>query len=82
LKTTKQMKTHTESQEDLILEHLQNGRSLTQYQALVSFNCFRLSSRINRLRNRGYNIKTEMVELDNHKRIARYSLEKEPELQL
>jgi len=73
------MKTHTESQEDLILEHLQNGRSLTQFTALVSFNCFRLSSRIHRLRNRGYNIKTEMEDLDNGKRIARYSMEKEAE---
>ena len=66
------MKT-TESQEHQILEHLQNGLSLTPYQALIKFDCFRLASRINRLRNRGHNIETKIVELSNGKKIARYS---------
>lgn len=62
------------SQEKRILEHLQSGRSLTQYQALVKFDCFRLASRINRLRNQGHEIKTTMKELTNGKTIAVYSM--------
>ena len=64
----------TESQEKRILEYLQSGRSLTQYQALVKFDCFRLASRVNRLRKNGHDIKTSMVELSNGKRIAKYDI--------
>lgn len=63
----------TLSQEKQILEHLQSGLSLTQYQAVTKFNCFRLASRIHRLRATGYPIRTEMIELSNGKRIAKYS---------
>lgn len=63
----------TVSQEKQILLHLQSGLSLTQYQAVTKFNCFRLASRIHRLRKAGYPIKTDMIELSNNKRIAKYS---------
>lgn len=65
----------TISQEKQILQHLQSGLSLTQYTALTKFNCFRLASRINRLRSEGHPIKTEMIEVSNGKRIAKYFIQ-------
>ena len=65
------MKT-TESQEKRILEYLQSGLSITQYQALTKFDCFRLSARIHRLKSKGYNIEKRMKKLSNGKRIAVY----------
>ena len=64
----------TESQESQIREFLESGRSLTQVEALVKFGSFRLSARINRLKNKGMNIGTEMVETTTGKRVARYRL--------
>ena len=57
-----------------ILNHLQNGNSITQLEALNMFQCFRLASRINDLRNDGHKIITDKVKLDNGKTIAKYSL--------
>ena len=68
---------HTESQEQKILSYLQSGLSITQYQALTKFDCFRLSARIHRLKSKGYNIEKRMRELSNGKRVAMYYLEKD-----
>jgi len=62
---------HFETQEKLILARLQKGKSITQLQALIKFNCLRLSGRIHDLRRRGYNIETKMVE-KNGKRYGEY----------
>ena len=66
----------TQTQEQQILDYLESGLSLTAYGALTKFGCLRLSGRIHRLRERGHDIRTQMVELNNGKRIARYTLPK------
>lgn len=64
------------SQELDILMHLKRGEILTPLEALNEYGCFRLSGRILDLRKMGFNIKTTMIELENGKKIASYSLEK------
>ena len=61
----------TETQEALILKRLQKGKGITQLQALIKFDCLRLSDRIFRLRRKGYNIETKMIE-KNGKYYAEY----------
>jgi len=46
------------TQNDKILSYLRGGRTLSPIEALVEFRCFRLASRINELRNKGYDITT------------------------
>jgi hypothetical protein len=41
-----------------ILNHLKQGKSITQAEAINLFNCYRLSAVINRLRNLGHEIVT------------------------
>lgn len=41
-----------------VLEHLKQGRSITQVDAIRLFRCYRLSAIIKRLRNQGYEIVT------------------------
>ena len=46
------------SQVNQVLDHLKQGRTLTQADAIERFNCYRLSSVIHILRNQGYDIVT------------------------
>lgn len=63
------------SQNEHIRAHLEAGKSITPYEALVRFNCLRLSGRIYDLTHEhGLNIKSEMV-TRRGKRVAQYSLE-------
>ena len=65
------------SQEVRILEYLQKGYSLTAMGALNLFQCFRLASRINALKNQGHNIVSKMrVDPGTKKKYAQYSLTK------
>ena len=57
-----------------IAEWLEQGNSLTQMEALKRFQCFRLASRINDLRNRGLRIVTEKILTATGKRVASYKL--------
>jgi hypothetical protein len=41
-----------------VLDHLKQGRSITQVDAIRFFKCYRLSAIIKRLRNQGYEIVT------------------------
>ena len=41
-----------------VLDHLKQGRTLTQADAIERFNCYRLSSIIHILRNQGFDIAT------------------------
>jgi hypothetical protein len=66
----------TDSQNALIKGWLLNGYSLTQLEALNQFGCFRLAARISDLRDKGLNVVTYMVTLENGKRVARYILKK------
>ncbi|MFX0136945.1 MAG: helix-turn-helix domain-containing protein [Candidatus Hodarchaeota archaeon] len=49
------------TQQEKILEWLKRGYFITQPIAVQEFNCWRLSSVINRLRRKGYNIQTEKI---------------------
>jgi hypothetical protein len=66
----------TDSQNALIKGWLLNGYSITQLEALNQFGCFRLAARIADLRDKGLNVVTDMVTLDNGKRVARYFVKK------
>jgi hypothetical protein len=68
--------TNTDSQNALIKGWLLNGYSLTQLEALNQFGCFRLAARIADLRDKGLNVVTDMVTLENGKRVARYFLKR------
>jgi hypothetical protein len=64
----------TDSQNALIKGWLLNGHSLTQLEALTQFGCFRLAARIADLKDKGLDVVTHMVTLENGKRVARYIL--------
>jgi hypothetical protein len=66
----------TDSQNALIKGWLLNGYSITQLEALTQFGCFRLAARIADLRDKGLNVQTDMVTLENGKRVARYFIKR------
>lgn len=57
--------TYTESKQNLVLRALLQGEKLTGLQILVRFGAYRASSIMHRLRRRGYDIKTVMVNENN-----------------
>ena len=61
------------SQKDKILRFLKCGHSISPYEAMEVFGCYRLAARINELRNEGYPIVTVM-ESAHGKRWAEYHL--------
>jgi hypothetical protein len=61
------------SQSSAILLYLQSGHTLTAYDALRMFNCFRLAARVDQLRKDGHSIETTMVKGDG-KTWAEYRL--------
>jgi hypothetical protein len=65
---------HREDQASRILEFLKAGNTITALEALDRFNCLRLGGRVFDLKKRGFNIESEMVKLNNGKRVARYRL--------
>jgi hypothetical protein len=65
---------NTESQNKLIRKHLENGYSITQKVAFLTYGCFRLSARIYDLKRQGMPIITEMV-YEGRKHYARYWLQ-------
>jgi len=62
------------SQCDMILNYLQAGNRITSLEALRLFGCFRLSSRIWDLKQRGIEIKKEWVKTKNGKKIMSFFL--------
>ena len=62
------------SQCDMILNYLQAGNRITSLEALRLFGCFRLSSRIWDLKQRGIEIKKEWITLKNGKKIMSFFL--------
>jgi hypothetical protein len=60
------------NQADLILLHLKEGKSITPIDALEKFGCFRLAARISDLKQKGNEIKSEMV-TTKKSRFARYT---------
>lgn len=65
----------TESQKKSILDWLSEGNTITSLQALNMFGCMRLASRISDLRQDGFPIAKEMIEI-NGKRVAQYWLQR------
>lgn len=57
-----------------ILNHLRAGKHLTALEALNRFGCLRLAARIDDLKKDGHDIKSQMVELPNGKRVASYRI--------
>ena len=49
-----------------ILKHLKSGKTLTGLQAWNKYGCYRLSSVINRLNDKGHNIICEILEGNTH----------------
>jgi hypothetical protein len=62
-----------ESQNKTILQMLLDGEKVTPLDALNRCGCFRLSARIFDLRAKGYDIRTDIVEV-NGSRVAQYWL--------
>ncbi len=63
-----------QSQNRLLLRHLQMGGTITGIEALNLYGCFRLPSRICDLRKMGHTITSEFIKLSNGKRVKRYRL--------
>jgi hypothetical protein len=61
------------TQNELILDYLQKGKSITPLDALNKFGCFRLAARISDLRKDGLNIATKYVTKEG-KNYASYRL--------
>lgn len=62
------------TQADQILQHLRSGKHITPLEALNRFQCLRLAARVSDLRADGYDIRSEIVELPNGKKVASYRL--------
>ena len=62
----------TISQNDSILAYMQSGNRITPIEALNLFKCFRLTSRICGLRQRGFEIKKEFVKVNSGKKVMSY----------
>lgn len=64
---------------DRILSYINEQGSITQLEALKELGCFRLASRINDLKRKGYNIRKNMITVKNRYdepvKVARYALE-------
>jgi hypothetical protein len=65
----------SKSQNQEILSYLQEGKTLTAIDALMMFDCFRLSARILNLKKEGHKIITTMIKTHNGKSVAKYSLD-------
>lgn len=63
-----------QSQGEQILSHLKSGQPLTPLEALQKFGCFRLGARIWDLKREGHDIRTELVDVGDGKRVAQYQM--------
>jgi hypothetical protein len=62
-----------ENQTKMIKAHLDEGNSITAFEALKLYGCFRLASRMHELKESGYPFMKEMIKLDNGKSVACYT---------
>ena len=65
------------TQSEAILKDLKSGNTITSLEALQRYGCLRLAAVIHSLRKEGFDVNTEMVDV-NGKTIAEYSLLNEP----
>ena len=61
-----------ENQTKMIKSHLDQGQSITAFEALQLYGCLRLASRMHDLKQSGYTFHKEMVTVGNGKRVAEY----------
>lgn len=66
------------SKMDHLKAHLASGKSITQLEALGLYGLFRLAARIKELRDRGWDISTEVRKDPNGNTYAAYVLEDAP----
>lgn len=57
-----------------VLEHLQTGNTVSNYEAFRMWNITRLGAVIEQIRKRGYCVTTTMEKSDNGNRYGRYRL--------
>lgn len=70
----------SKSQEDMILDYLKAGKSITPLEALRLFGCLRLGARCFEIKQKGYNVKSEIIRNpETGKHYASYRLEKKNE---
>ena len=65
------------SQNEKILKHLLSGCSISGLEALQHYGCFRLAARIYDLRQQGWDIEDDAIDMPNGARIATYHLNRE-----
>jgi hypothetical protein len=63
------------SQNQMILQHLMDGRALTPIDALNEYGCFRLAGRVYELKKEGWPISCERKAMKNGKVVGVYSLD-------
>ena len=61
------------SQNELIRQHLESGKTITPMKALHLFHCLRLAARVRDLKESGLAIRSQIIE-QNGKHFAEYSL--------
>ena len=66
------------SKMDHLKAHLTSGKSITQLEALGLYGLFRLAARIKELRDKGWDISTEIRNDPNGSSYAAYTLEDAP----
>lgn len=64
----------SQSQNKLLLRHLEMGGTITGIEALNLYGCFRLPSRICDLKKAGHKIEDRFITLPNGKRVKQYRL--------
>tara|TARA_R110000868_G_scaffold274347_1_gene533645 strand:- start:1291 stop:1497 length:207 start_codon:yes stop_codon:yes gene_type:complete len=62
----------TQIQKEKIKAYLESGKTITSLEALDIFKCFRLASRISELKQEGYPVNKQMIQLDSGKYVAEY----------
>lgn len=65
---------HKIAQKDQILEHLLLHGSITPLEAFQKYGCFRLGARIWELKRDGHCIDVAMIEVEEGKRVAEYTM--------
>lgn len=68
------------SQNTEILSYLKTGATLTPLKALKEFGCLRLSGRIYNLREAGWPVVCDNLDVGNGKRVGHYTLDSNREL--
>lgn len=61
-----------ETQTTQIKAHLESGKTITAIDALLTYNCFRLSARIKDLKDLGYPVDKNMIQIESGKYVAQY----------